>query len=55
MPKEWHTTNEEVNLIDSAWWMQVKVACEKIKEQATAAEKYISNILKEIADQYQKN
>ena len=35
-------------------WMQVKVACEKIKEQTTATEKYISNMLNEIADHYQE-
>ena len=28
--------------------MQVKVACEKIKEQTTANKKYISNMLNEI-------
>ena len=33
MPKEWHPTNEEFELIDSAW-MQVKVASEKRKEQS---------------------
>ena len=54
MTEEWHPTNEELKVIDSAW-MQVKVACEKIKEQSTATEKYISNILKEIADHYQEN
>ncbi len=31
MPEKWHPTNEELELIDSAW-MQVNVACEKIKE-----------------------
>ena len=32
MPEEWNPTNEELEVIDSAW-MQVKLACEKIKEQ----------------------
>ena len=41
-------------MIDSAW-IQVKVSCEKIKEQTTATEKYISNMLNEIADHYQEN
>ena len=54
MPEEWHPTNEELEVIDSAW-MQVKVACEKIKEQTSATEKYISNMLNEIADHYQEN
>ena len=54
MPKEWHPTNEELEVIDSAW-MQVKFAYEKIKEQSTATEKYISKMLNEIADHYQEN
>tara|TARA_B100001250_G_scaffold311346_1_gene273265 strand:- start:287 stop:394 length:108 start_codon:yes stop_codon:yes gene_type:complete len=35
--------------------MQVRVACKKTKEQKTATGKYISNMLKEIADHYQEN
>ena len=54
MPKDLHPTNEEIEVIDSAW-MQVKVRCEKIKAQTTANKKYISNILNEIADHYQEN
>ena len=53
MPDEWHPTNEELEVIDSAW-MQVKVACEK-KEKTTSTEKYISKMLNEIADHYQEN
>ena len=53
MPEAWHPTNEELEVIDSAW-MQVKVACEKIKEQTTATEK-ISKMLNEIAAYYQEN
>ena len=54
MPEEWHSTNEELEVIDSAC-MQVKVESEKIKAQTTANKKYISNMLNEIADQYQEN
>ena len=54
MHEECHPTKEELEVIDSAW-MQVKGACEKIKEQTTATEKYISNMLNEIADHYQEN
>ena len=54
MHKEWHPTNEELEVIDSAW-IQVKAACEKIKEQTTANEKYISKMLNEIAAHYQEN
>ena len=35
MPEEWHPTNEELEVIESAG-MQVKVSCEKIKAQTTA-------------------
>ena len=54
MPEEWHPTNEEIEVIDSAW-MQVKLASEKIKKQTTANKNYISNMLNEIADHYQEN
>ena len=54
MPEEWHQTNEELEVIDSAW-MQVNVACKNIKEHTTANEKYISNMLNEITVHYQEN
>ena len=54
MPEEGHPTNKELEMLDSAW-VQIKPACEKIKEQTTATEKYISNMLNEIADHYQEN
>ena len=38
MPEEWHPTNEELEVIDSAW-MQVKVARKKLKEQTTTTKK----------------
>ena len=41
-------------MIEGAW-MQVKIACEKIKAQTTANKKYISNMLNEIAGAYQEN
>ena len=54
MPEEWHPTNEELEVIDSEW-MQVNVAWEKIKEQTTATEKYISKMLNETSEHYQEN
>ena len=54
MPEEWHSTNEELEVIESTG-MQVKIACEKIKAQTTATEKYISKMLNEIADHFQEN
>ena len=54
MPEEWHPTNGELEVIDSEC-MQIKVAYEKIKEQTTSTEKYISKMLNEIADHYQEN
>ena len=53
MPEEWHPTNKEHEVIESVC-MQVKVATERIKAQTTANKKYISNILNEIADNYQE-
>ena len=35
MPEEWHPTNEELEVIESAF-MQVNLASEKIKGQRTA-------------------
>ena len=54
MSEGWHPTKEGLEVTDSAW-MQVKVAFEKIKEQTTATERYISNMLNEIADHYQRD
>ena len=54
MPEEWPPTNEGHEVMGSAW-MQVNVASEKIKEQVTATEKYISKMLNEIADHYHEN
>ena len=54
MAEEWHPTNEELEVIDSAG-IQVKFSCEKIKEKTTATEKYFSNVLNEIADHYQED
>ncbi len=44
MPKEWHPTNEELEVIDTES-IQVKLACEKIKEHTTANKKYILKCL----------
>ena len=44
MPEEWHPTNEEVEVLDSAW-KQVKVECKKIKEQTTATENIFQKYL----------
>ena len=54
MPKEWHPPNEELEVIDSVW-MQFNLAFEKIKEQTTTTEKYISKMLNNIANHYQEN
>ena len=40
---------------DRQCMIQVKAACEKIKDQTTATEKYISKMLNEIAGHYQEN
>ena len=54
MAEEWHPIYGEFEEIDTAW-MQINLACEKMKEKTTATEKYISNMLNEIADHYQEN
>ena len=54
MPEEWNPTNEELEVIDSAW-MQVNVVWVKIKEQTTSNKKYLSKMLNEIAAHYQEN
>ena len=54
MAEEWQPINGELEEIDTAW-MQINVACEKMKVKTTATEKYISNMLNEIADHYQEN
>ena len=54
MHEESHPTNEEIEVLDRAC-MQFKVLYEKIKEQRTATERYISKLLNEITDHYQEN
>tara|TARA_Y100001978_G_C23322747_1_gene259142 strand:- start:57 stop:179 length:123 start_codon:yes stop_codon:yes gene_type:complete len=35
-----------------AIWMQVKGACEKLKEKTNAKDEHIKNMLQEMADRY---
>ena len=53
MPEELHPTNEVLEVLDSTW-MQFKVLCEKIKEQGTATESYISKIFDRVFKIFKK-
>ena len=48
---KWKPTEEEREVMESVW-MQVKGACEKLKEETNAQDKNIRKILKEMADRY---
>ena len=51
MTKEWMPTNEEREIMEAVW-MQVKGACEKLKEETNATEVHIAKMLQEMADLY---
>jgi len=48
---KWKLTKEEREVMESAW-MQVKGACEKLKEETNAKDEHIRKMLKEMADRY---
>ena len=43
---------EEEREVMEAVWMQVKCACEKLKEETNAQDEHIRKMLKEMADRY---
>ncbi len=47
----WTPTNEEREVMESVW-MQVKAACEKLKEETPAKNKHVYKMLREMADCY---
>ncbi|WP_269610673.1 hypothetical protein [Prochlorococcus marinus] len=47
----WEPTEEEREVMEVVW-MQVKCACEKLKEETNARNKHIVKMLKEMADCY---
>ena len=48
---KWKPTEEEREGMQAVW-MQVKRACEKLKEQTNAQNEHIRKMLKEMADSY---
>ncbi len=50
-PTKWNPTNEEHAVMDSVW-MQIKGACEKLKEETKASNENVAHMLHEMADTY---
>ena len=48
---KWKPTAAEREIMESVW-MQVKGACEKLKEETNAKDEHIRKMLKEMADRY---
>ena len=48
---KWKPTEEEREEMEAVW-MQVKGACEKLKEETNAHNEHIRKMLKEMADRY---
>tara|TARA_Y100001968_G_C19364069_1_gene721464 strand:- start:443 stop:628 length:186 start_codon:yes stop_codon:yes gene_type:complete len=47
----WQPSQEERELMEAVW-MQIKRACEKLKEETNAKDEHIRKMLKEMADRY---
>ncbi len=47
----WKPSEEEREVMEAVW-MQVKCACEKLKEETNAQDEHIRKMLKEMADRY---
>ncbi len=48
---EWLPSEEEREVMEAVW-MQVKGACEKLKEETSAQDAYIRKMLHEMGDRY---
>ena len=48
---KWKPTEEEREVMEAVW-MQVKCACEKLKEETNAQDEHIRKMLQEMADRY---
>ena len=48
---QWKPSKEEREVMEAVW-MQVKGACEKLKEETNAQDEHIKKMLKEMADRY---
>ncbi len=47
----WKTSEGEREVMEAVW-MQVKSACEKLKEETNAQDKHLKKMLKEMTDRY---
>ena len=48
---KWKPTEEEREVMEVVW-MQIKGACEKLKEETNASDEHIRKMLKEMAKRY---
>ncbi|MBW3041075.1 hypothetical protein [Prochlorococcus marinus] len=48
---KWKPTQEEQEVMEVVW-MQIKGACEKLKEETNAQNQHIQKMLKEMVDRY---
>ena len=48
---KWQPSEEEREVMEAVW-MQVKGACEKLKEETNAQDEHIRKMLQEMADRY---
>ena len=48
---KWKPTEEEREVMEAVW-IQVKGACEKLKEETNAKNEHIRKMLKELSDRY---
>ena len=50
-PSQWQPSYRE-RVVMEAVWLQVKGACEKLKEETSAQDEHIRKMLREMADRY---
>ena len=48
---KWKPSDQEREVMEAVW-MQVKCACEKLKEETHAQDEHIMKMLQEMADRY---
>tara|TARA_Y100001968_G_scaffold317306_1_gene346159 strand:+ start:300 stop:473 length:174 start_codon:yes stop_codon:yes gene_type:complete len=48
---KWKPTDEEREIMESVW-IQVRGACEKLKQETNAMDEHIAKMLREMADRY---
>ena len=48
---KWKPSEEELEVMETVW-LQVKAACEKLKEETNAKDEHIAKMLQEMVDHY---